>query len=69
MEFTVKEMALRERVDERTVRRWIAKGAVDIRRTPGGGIRIVERRSEGRSNVVILSPREASADSGGHSSS
>ncbi len=67
-EFTVKEMALRERVDERTVRRWIAKGAVDIRRTPGGGIRIVERRSDARSNVVILTAHEAFSDSGGHSS-
>lgn len=39
-EFTVKEYAHLERVDERTVRRWIAKGAVPVRRTPGGGIRI-----------------------------
>lgn len=44
MELTVKDFARREQVDERTVRRWIAKGAVDVRRTPGGGIRIVERR-------------------------
>jgi hypothetical protein len=42
-EFTVKEYAHRERVDESTVRRWISKGAVAVRRTPGGGIRIVER--------------------------
>ena len=41
-EFTVKEFASKERVDERTVRRWIVKGAVDVRRTPGGGVRIVE---------------------------
>lgn len=38
---TVKEVAAQERVDERTVRRWIAKGAVVIRRTPGGGVRII----------------------------
>lgn len=44
-ELTVKELADRERVTERTVRNWIAKGAVEIRRTPGGrGVRIVERR-------------------------
>lgn len=41
-EFTVKEFAAKERVDERTVRRWIDKGAVDVRRTPGGGVRIVD---------------------------
>lgn len=39
-ELTIKEFAAVERVDERTVRRWIAKGAVEVRRTPGGGIRI-----------------------------
>lgn len=44
-EYTVKELANRERVNERTVYRWIDKGAVDVRRTPGGGVRIVERRS------------------------
>jgi hypothetical protein len=43
-EFTVKEYAHLERVDERTVRRWIAKEAVTVRRTPGGGIRIVVQR-------------------------
>lgn len=45
MELTVKEYAARERVTELTVRRWIAKGALDVRRTPGGGVRIVDRRS------------------------
>lgn len=40
-ELTVKEFAHRERVHEATVRRWIDKGAVPVRRTPGGGIRIV----------------------------
>jgi excisionase family DNA binding protein len=49
VELTVKEYAQSERVDERTVRRWIAKGAVPVRRTPGGGIRIRTAR------VVILS--------------
>ena len=43
-ELTVKEYAAQERVDERTVRRWIMKGAVKVRRTPGGGIRILESR-------------------------
>jgi excisionase family DNA binding protein len=37
---TVKEYAAMSRVDESTVRRWIRKGAVHVRRTPGGGIRI-----------------------------
>ncbi len=41
-ELTVKEYASAERVDEKTVRRWIAKGAIDVRRTPGGGIRIAD---------------------------
>ena len=45
-ELTVKELAAKERVDERTVRRWIEKGAVDVRRTPGGGVRIIDRRSD-----------------------
>jgi hypothetical protein len=40
-EFTVKEYAHIERVDERTVRRWISKGAVEYRKTPGGGVRIL----------------------------
>lgn len=45
-ELTVKEFAERERVTERTVHKWIEKGAIPIRRTPGGGIRITERRDE-----------------------
>ena len=40
-ELTVKEVAEKERVNERTVRRWIEKGAVAVRRTPGGGVRVV----------------------------
>lgn len=42
--YTVKEYAHQERVDQSTVRRWIAKGAVVVRRTPGGGIRIIGSR-------------------------
>lgn len=41
MELTVKELATKERVTERTVYNWINKGAVDVRRTPGGNIRIL----------------------------
>ena len=44
-ELTVKEYAAVERVDERTVRRWIEKGAVTVRRTPGGGVRVVQTPS------------------------
>lgn len=40
-ELTVKELAAEERVTERTVWNWIAKGAIGVRRTPGGGIRIL----------------------------
>jgi hypothetical protein len=40
-EYTVKEYAEIEKVDAKTVRRWILKGAVFYRRTPGGGIRIL----------------------------
>jgi predicted site-specific integrase-resolvase len=41
VELTVKEYADRERVSERTVWTWLAKGAVKFRKTPGGGIRVV----------------------------
>lgn len=61
-EFTVKEYARQERVDERTVRRWIAKGAVEVRRTPGGGVRI---RDENR--VVFLGM--TNPDNDGHPAS
>lgn len=40
MELTVKEYAEAERVTTRTVYNWIGKGAVAVRRTPGGNIRI-----------------------------
>jgi len=39
-ELKVKEYAALERVAEKTVRRWIDKGVIDARRTPGGGLRI-----------------------------
>jgi hypothetical protein len=55
MEFTVKEFAARERVTERTVWNWVAKGAVDIRRTPGGGVRIADRRAASRMPMLSLS--------------
>lgn len=57
-ELTVKQLAEREGVTQRTVRRWIDKGAVNVRRTPGGGIRVVERRQ----SVVIISTREHGAN-------
>lgn len=60
-ELTVKEYAAQERVDERTVRRWITKGAVKVRRTPGGGIRILE---SSRVAVITLT----NSDKSGHPS-
>lgn len=45
MEFTVKAFASKEQVTPRTVWNWIEKGAVEIRRTPGGGVRVVDRRA------------------------
>jgi hypothetical protein len=39
-EWTVKQFAKAEQVDPKTVRRWIAKGALHVRRTPGGHFRI-----------------------------
>jgi predicted site-specific integrase-resolvase len=64
-EWTVNEYAALERVDPRTVRRWIDKGALEIRKTPGGGIRI---RGEAGAAVaslgVAVSPRPTTARSG-----
>ena len=40
--WTVKEYARLERVAPRTVYRWIDNGAVEVRRTPGGGIRVLD---------------------------
>ena len=51
MEYTVREYAEYERVTERTVRTWIQKGAVAVRRTPGGGIRI---RTTSRGEPVVI---------------
>lgn len=39
-ELTVKEYAAHERVTTRTVWQWIGKGAIPVRRTPGGGVRV-----------------------------
>lgn len=60
-EYTVKRYAEVQGVEERTVRRWIAKGAVEVRRTPGGGIRIVDERSE----LLILQPEEEPIEDSG----
>ncbi len=38
---TLKEVAVLWRVDGRTVRRWVEKGAVQTVKTPGGGLRVV----------------------------
>jgi excisionase family DNA binding protein len=51
-ELTVKELAERERVTRRTVYHWIEKGAVETRKTPGGGVRIVDRRAAGSREPV-----------------
>lgn len=42
-EWTVREYAEIERVTVVTVRRWIAKGAINVRRTPSGGVRVVTK--------------------------
>lgn len=39
-EWTVSQYAQIEQVDRKTVLRWIAKGALEVRRTPGGHFRI-----------------------------
>ena len=56
-EFKVKDYARREQVTEWTVRQWIAKGAVEVRRTAGGGVRIVERDS--RAIIIAETQPEA----------
>lgn len=43
VEWTVRQYAQREQVSVVTVRRWVQKGALEIRRTVGGGIRIIEK--------------------------
>lgn len=57
-EYTVKEYARRERVTERTVYNWMDKGAIEYRRTPGGGIRILERQSGSRVSFFSLKSSE-----------
>jgi predicted site-specific integrase-resolvase len=42
-ELKVPEYAALERVAEKTVRRWVSKGVLEVRRTPGGGLRITPR--------------------------
>ena len=54
-ELTIKEFAAIERVTSRTVYHWIAKGAVEYRRTPGGGVRIIDRRDQCRVGAVFIS--------------
>lgn len=49
-ELKVKEYAAAERVTPRTVWNWIAKGAVEVRRTPGGGVRITPKSGETKGN-------------------
>lgn len=44
-EWKVREYAELERVTTRTVKRWIEKGAITVRRTPGGGVRIPDPRA------------------------
>ena len=67
-ELTVKNYANAEGVHERTVRRWIEKGAVTIRRTPGGGIRVVLDASSRGPGAVVMPSLMASEDNGGQSS-
>lgn len=57
-ELTVKEFAARERVHEMTVRRWIRQGTLQVRRTPGGQIRIRDRR-DAETRVVIIQRESA----------
>lgn len=47
-ELKVKEYADREGVTPRTVMRWIAKGALKVRKTPGGGLRIFTLEEDNR---------------------
>ena len=58
MLLTIKEVADLYRVNYRTVLRWIAKGAVTVMKTPGGGIRIKIDRGmrHRRTSADISSP-------------
>lgn len=51
-ELTVKEFAEREKVTPRTVMNWIAKGAVKVRRTPGGRLRIFTLDEEKQTDTM-----------------
>ena len=57
-EFKVREFAAIERVTPRTVRQWIAKGALEVRRTPGGHLRIIDRRA------IVVTTREPDQTTG-----
>jgi excisionase family DNA binding protein len=61
-ELTVKEYAQAERVTERTVWTWIAKGAIEVRRTPGGRVRIPSDRC-----LAVLSALKCSEGQGSSS--
>jgi predicted site-specific integrase-resolvase len=52
IEFTVKEFAEKERVSQRTVWAWIAKGALEVRRNPGGRLRVIERRESDKPGIA-----------------
>jgi hypothetical protein len=64
VEYTVKEFAFRERVTERTVYNWMTKGAVQFRRTPGGGIRIIDRRDGSGARIAFygMKPSETTGN-------
>lgn len=63
-ELTVRQFAAQEKQSERTVRRWLKKGALAFRRTPGGGIRILDRRTAPRCDTCGHALR---CDTCGHS--
>ncbi len=48
IELTVREYAALERVTPKTVWRWIDKGALNVRRTHGGRIRIIQIDGQSR---------------------
>jgi hypothetical protein len=62
IEYKVRAYAQKEQVSIATVRLWIAKGAETIRRTPGGGIRIVEHSTDGNAAHTSTSTATAARD-------
>lgn len=54
-EYKVRDFAQREQVAVSTVRRWLAKGAVEWRRTPGGHVRIIDRPITAGRGVALIS--------------